>query len=291
MANQFITPGNLPSPALLSSMYLGTYRDQALLANLFNRTVEDEFGGGTGNVVSIRKQPRLEAKKFDPQTGIEIQDVREDIVNVTIEDLWDISILLEPGSREFEIDNWLRQVVEPAAIGHVEKAEALIGEKLGSHSQSSEIDSAKPIAAFTGARKVLNKNKVPLTGRFAVVGVDVAEVLQNAPELLDTSQSGSSAVLREANLGRIKGMPVYESNAVADKEAYVCHTDAITPVAVVPVVPFEGGVGATLTYDGFGVRVTYGYNQDFKRETVSFDHYFNVEDLRGEGSWVRLTLA
>ena len=74
--NTLITPTNVAKAAL------ATYQYNAVLPRLVNRSYVTEFGGGSGDTVTIRKQAKLTTNKFVRTTGIVVQDVTEGSVQL-----------------------------------------------------------------------------------------------------------------------------------------------------------------------------------------------------------------
>lgn len=291
MANDIMTPENPLVLGHLSRLFLANYDNQAILPRLFDRSVETEFSGGRGMIVSIRTQASLEAKLFDPGVGIDPQPVNEGIVNVEVKNLFDVSVELDLADRNMRLSDWQRQVVEPAARALVDNAEKLVADHLGTGTQTASLDSTDPIKGLVGARKQLNNNRIPQTGRFIIAGSDAAEAMLQSDQLIKADQAGDQQALRQANIGRILGMPVYESIFADPKDVYVCQKDALTFVNIVPVVPPGAASGSVATANGIGIRVVYDYDAAKKIEYVSWDHWVEVTNLRGFKSWVKATLS
>ena len=280
--NEFITPSNVSRAAL------GFWQEAQVLCGLFNRAYETDFGGGSGDTITIRKQASLTAGLFSRTTGIDVQDVVEDKVTVTVNDIYDVSVEVTQEQWDMDVFDFNWQVAEPAGRALARKAESLIGAKLHAKSATSDLDPADVMGSLVAARAGLNKAEVPLDNRFLVVGSDAAAVLLSDQQFLDASKAGSSEGLRSASLGRVLGMDVYESVVVTADEAYICHKDALTFVSIVPQVARGTTEGATSTYDGLGLRTVFSYDINKKQDIVSFDSYYEVADLRGSTAFVRL---
>jgi hypothetical protein len=297
MPNKFITPGSLTSPSKLARLALGVWRDNAVLPSLFDRTVQQEFGGGSGQKVSIRKQASLTANKFNRTNGISVQAVTEGVLEVEVNDIYDVSVEILQEQWDFDITDWRFQVVEPAAKALVRNAENVIAARLAANSTNTvtmkrvATDANGPVDAFIDARKILSDSEVPLDNRFVITGSGVAAEALRSDQFLRTDYAGDSNAFRQAQIGRVLGMPVFESVVIGANEAYVCHRDALSVISLVPERPKGAAVAATESYDGVGFRSVFSYDQKYKKDIWSLDHYLECAGLRGDSAFVKITLA
>lgn len=285
MANTLITP------TLISRQALGFWQNSQVLCNMFNRAYESEFGGGRGDTVTIRTQASLTASLFVRGSGVTVQDVTEGSVTVTVSDLYDVSVQVTQEEWDFDIEDFGWQIVEPAGRALARQAESLIAAELASQGTPPAGALNNPLPAILAARTSLNASEVPLEGRFLIVGTDVAAALLGNAQFLNANQAGDSGALRDARIGRIFGMDVYESVVVTAAEAYVCHPDALTFVSIVPQIARGASSAATSNYDGLGLRTTFGYDLNTKQDLISFDSYYQVAPLRGDPAYVRIAYA
>jgi hypothetical protein len=284
MANTLITPTNVSKAAL------GFWQNSQMLCGLFNRVYETEFGGGSGDTITIRKQASLTAAAFDRATGVVVQDVTESSLTVTVDTIYDVTVQVLQEQWDFDLFDFNWQVAEPAGRALSRQAERLVAAALTAHGTTTDLVTANPVKSIIGARTALNKKEVPLEDRFLIVGSDAAALLLGDPLFLKANENGSDQALRAANLGRILGMDVYESVVVPSDEAYVCHKDALTFVSIVPQVARGTSDGAVGTYDGLGLRTVFGYDQSKKQDMISFDSYYEVASLRGNDAFVKLKI-
>ena len=285
MANALLTP------TLISKQALGFWQNAAQLPMLFNRAYESEFGGGTGDTVTIRKQASLTASLYDRANGLQIQDVVESSVTVTVDKLYDVSVEILQEQWDFEVADFGWQVAEPAGRALSRMAESLVATKLGTHSGPLAVDQVDIIDGFIDARAGLNDAEVPLDQRFILVSTEAAAMLLKDPNFLKANEAGDAGALREARIGRFIGMDVYENVLLAANSAYVCHKDALTFVSIVPQLSRGAANGSTGSYDGLGLRTVFGYDQDQKKDTISFDSYYEIADLRGEVAYAALAIT
>jgi hypothetical protein len=283
MPNTFITPD------IVAKASLGFWQNMAVLPNLFNRQYESEFSGYVGDTITIRKQASLTASRFSPATGIVLQDVIESSMTVTIGQPFDVSVQIDQRQWDFELSEFAYEVMEPMGRALSRESEKTIAAKLAA-ATASPMDPLKPLEAIINARKELNKAEVPLDNRFMVVGAGVAATLIGSPQFLQAQQAGGTDAFREATIGRLFGMPVYESVVIDEADSYVCHKDCLTIVSIVPVIPRGIVDGAATSYDGLGIRVLFSYDQLKKKDIISADVYFEAATLRGTPAFRRLTM-
>ena len=278
MANTLITPQNVARAALASYQY------NAVLPRVVNRNYVTEFGGGSGDTVTIRKQATLQANLFDRTTGIVTQDITEGSVQLTVSDIFDISAVIIQEQWDMELTDFNYQVSEPAGKAMVRKSEEVIATELAKVNASNvvEFDPAAPMAAFIGARAKMNVAEVPADDRVWVLGVDVAAALLGTDNLLKANEAGDAGALRSASIGRLLGSPVVESVVVPADSGYLVQREAITYVSITPAMPRGSASGSVQTYDSQAMRVVFGYDQNRKQDTVSFDAYLQAKLIRSE---------
>lgn len=221
---------------------------------------------------------------------MQVQDIVESSITVTVSDLYDVSVQITQEQWDFDVENFGWQVAEPAGRALARQAETLIAASLGAQATPGDIVQTDPVKAFLAARTSMNKAEVPLDGRFTVVGSDVAGLLLGDDRFLKANENGSDQALRNAQIGRMFGMDVYESVVVAADEAYVCIPEALTFVSIVPQVARGTSDGAASSYDGLGLRTVFGYDMAKKQDLVSFDAYYEVAPLRGDDGFRRLKI-
>ena len=107
---------------------------------------------------------------------------------------------------------------------------------------------------------MLRLRGVPQGGIVCIVGVDMYAALLDANLLVDASSSGSTAALREAQIGRLRGFTIVESTRIADDEIVAFHRDAFTLSVKPETIPAGAGFGAIVTGGGFGLRYLRGFD-------------------------------
>ena len=285
MANTLLTP------TLISKSVLGFWQESNILTGLFNRAYESEFGGGSGDTVTIRKQPSLTATAYNRTNGLVIQDVVESSITVTVDTLYDVSVEILQEEWDMDVADFNWQVAEPAGRALARTAETLVSAQMAAHASPITVPQVELLDGLTDARTAMNKLEVPMDQRFIAVSSDVGGMLLKDPQFRKYNEAGDANALRSAMIGRILNMDVYESPVLTALDAYVCHKDSLTFASIVPQLSKGAANGSVGTYDGLGLRTVFGYDQNLKKDIISFDAYYEVAPLRGETAYTRLIVT
>ena len=110
-----------------------------------------------------------------------------------------------------------------------------------------------------------------------------ADLLGNELFVSADKVGDEGTALREASLGRKFGMDVYTDQNIAKTGDYVpsiaFHKNAMALVTRSLALPQGAAKSAIMNYDGFGLRVVYGYDMQTKTDTVSIDMLCGVKLL------------
>jgi hypothetical protein len=126
------------------------------------------------------------------------------------------------------------------------------------------------------ARKFLRKHGVPRDGLVAIAGTEAIARALKDPTLIDANRSGDSNTLREAEIGRIAGFSLYESDVIDDDSIYLFHPTAFPTVFRAPAparsVPFSASVS------GGGIAMSYweSLNSDNDSDRAFLGTFFGV---------------
>ena len=110
--------------------------------------------GKKGDVVQIKKPAVYSAKEFTSQ--INVQDVKENSVLVTLDKIADVSVELTAKEMALNLEDFTRQVVAPAAVAIAEKINLRITPEL-----NFEYDNAMERGA--NISELLKKTAIPET--------------------------------------------------------------------------------------------------------------------------------
>lgn len=284
MANIFLTP------SVIAQAALATLYETTVMAQLVHRDYSDEFAAKIGDTVTVRKPAVFEAKEFDPETGIEIQNATETGVPVKLNHHADTSFQITSKDLTLSIDNFRQRLLDPALESISQKIDRDILAFRSDITQTIPGSKAgrkwfKP-EALIDANTMLNKNSVPLLDRHAVIGPVTQGEWLDSDLLKNHNSSGDTEALREAHLGRrLFGFDPYwtqnitEPTGTGSEIGVAFHRTAVALVTRPLELPMGSSNAAIENYKGFGIRVVIGYDQKYKTDTVSVDCLYGVKTL------------
>lgn len=273
MANEFVTTKNIARQTLVELI------NNLVMPNLCYKDFSNAFGM-QGDTIRVRKPTVFTAAEFNQGTPVTAQDIKETSVDVTLDKIATVDINIEAIEAATCIEDLNEQVIRPAAIALAEKINA-DGLKEYRHA-SGVIGTAGTtpdgMDDFANARKALNKEKAPLSGRVAVWDADADAAFTQLGNLVKVNEAGSPAALREGEIGRVFGLDNYMSQAIeqhtmgaagtiavdgaATKGATTIHVDGVTTAIA------EGDVftiaGDTTKYLVVGVGALKSGDQDIE---------------------------
>ena len=276
----------------LAAAALGLLDRQSVLAGLVTRDAGDAFTGAKNDTVNIRRPSVLvgaaEALTRDTTREIATENLNEWTIPVKLDTHAYSAVDLSDAELTLDVEDFGAQVLDPqvkAISRRVEKGLAAkfatapaIGTVPVDKTTLNEVTPGAVRAMIVKARNVLNKNDVPLTGRFLVVGADVESCLLNDPTLLNVDTSGSDSVLREAIIGRLRGFTIVTSNDIDPGQAIALHPTAYILVNRAPVVP-TSAQGATRTFADLSLRVMRDYNSKTASDRSFVSTYMGIGEV------------
>lgn len=278
MANTILTPSIIAREALM------VLRNNAVMANLVHRDYANEFVNSIGDTITIRKPATFEAKEWNGST-IEVQDATEQKVDVKLDKHLDVSFAVTSKELTLDIADFSEQFLVPAMQAFADKVDKyLIALEKDVTGRVDHASGALTAADIVDTRKILTMNAVPLTERRFVIGADAEADFLKTDLFINASAVGDEGTaLREASLGRKYGMDIYtDQNVVYDTDhtpSIAFHKNAFALVTRSLAMPQGAAKAATMSYDGFGLRVVYGYDMQKKTDTVSIDMLCGVKLL------------
>lgn len=211
---------NFLSMKMIAREALPILQDNLVAPNLFYQDYSDDFAN-VGDTIQVKKPPIFEAKSFDADTGVDIQDVNTTKVDVTMDELDDISVEVTSKELALDIDDFREEVIEPMATALAEKINSA-GLQLYKdipYYEGTAGTTPDGLDDFANIRKTLNNNKVPMNMRRAIWDVDADAQFTQLDALVNVNKSDSAEALRNAEIGRVYGLENYYSQAVAVHEA------------------------------------------------------------------------
>ena len=275
MANTLLTPQIIAKEALM------VLRNNAVMANLVYRDYSDEFAA-VGDTITIRKPATFKANEYNG--SIEVQDATESGVKVVMNKLLDVSFAVTSKEMTLDIADFSNQLIVPAMQAFADKIDSSI---LALESGiTNRVNASNSKADVIAARKYLTTAAAPLADRRYVYNSDVEADLLSTDLFVNAGAVGDDGTaLKEASLGRKFGMDFYVDQNIpaaasqGKMKAMAFHKNAFALVTRPLALP-QGAANAHIeNYDGFALRVVYGYDMDKKTDTVSIDMLCGVAVL------------
>lgn len=276
-------PNTILTPDIIAREALMVLRNNAVMANLVHRDYSDEFAA-VGDTITVRKPATFTANEYDG-SKITVQDATESGVDVKIDKHLDVSFAVTSKEMALDIADFSKQFLVPAMQAFADKVDKyLIGLEASATNRVSHADGAIAPKDMIEARKHLTQNAAPLADRRFVVGATAEADLLNSELFVSADKVGDEGTaLREASLGRKFGMDCYVDQNIAKNGDYVpsiaFHKNAMALVTRPLALPQGAAKAAIVNYDGFGLRVVYGYDMNTKKDTVSIDMICGVKLL------------
>lgn len=269
MSNTFLTPQIIAREALM------VLRNNAVFANLVHRDYSSEFVAGVGDTISVRKPAKFEAKEFS--NAIEIQDASESKVDVKMDKLLDVSFAVTAKEMAMNIEDFSAQLIVPAMQAFNDKIDKYIIALADAITTNKVVMSggAATVSDIVDARAFLTKNAAPMADRRFVYNSAIEADLLKTDLFVSAEKVGDAGTaLREASLGRKFGMDFYvdqNMDASSAAKAVAFHKNAFAMVTRMLQQPQGAAKSAIMNYDGYALRVVFGYDMNKKTDTVSID--------------------
>lgn len=277
--NTILTPDIIAREALM------VLRNNAVMANLVHRDYSEEFVAGVGDKITVRKPAKFEAKEFDGK-GITVQDATENSVDVTMDKHLDVSFAVTSKQLTLDIASFSEQFLKPAMQAFADKVDKyLIALEADVTNRVNHAEGLFAPADIIAARKHLTDSAAPTTERRLVIGSQAdADLLSNELFISAEKVGDNGTALREASLGRKYGFDIYTDQNIEKTEdnytpAVAFHKNAFALVTRPLALPNGAAKSAIVNYDGFGLRVVYGYDLNTKTDTISIDMLCGVKTL------------
>ena len=282
-----IMPNTILTPQIIAREALMVLRNNAVMANLVHRDFSNEFVAGVGDTITVRKPAKFDAKEFNG--SIQVQDATESGVAVKMDKHLDVSFAVTSKEMTLSIADFSEQLLVPAMQAFADKIDKYILSLESDITNRVHFDGTGAIQdAIVDARKYLTDAAAPLTDRRYVYGSKVESDLLKTDLFISAERVGDEGTaLREASLGRRFGLDFYVDQNIEpiteDEDTYTpsiaFHKNAFALVTRPLELPLGAAQSAIVNYDGLGLRVVYGYNQNTKTDTISIDMLCGVKTL------------
>lgn len=265
MANTF--EYDAPQVAVVAAKLV---KEDGYLSALVSKNYEQEFmGEGTaGRPIKIDIPTTLIARSRDIDdvtSNIVLDEITEDSEIVSLGKAMDYSAVpLSEADLAFNLEDFGKQVLAPQTAAVADAIEHKLSSALLAiprpEAFTAVYDPANPVKYLTALRKHLRDNGVPQDGISLAVGTGIFADFLDAKAITDVSESGSTAALREGQVGKVRGFTIVESTRLDDMELTAFHRDAVTLVTRAPAVPAGASFGAQVSAGGYSLRYLRDYD-------------------------------
>lgn len=277
MANTILTTDVIAGEAL------DVLRNNAVMPNLVYRDYSGDFVPGVGDTISVRKPATFVANEYSGT--LTVQDATETSTDVTMDKHLDVSFAVTSKEMTMSIADFSAQLLVPAMQAFLDKVDGyLIAAAVAAAKKTVAASAAVIQADIVAARQSIVQGKAPTTDRNFVFGPQIEADLLNTELFVNAGASGDTSGLQEASIGRKFGLDCYtDQNCTNAKgtedDGIVFHKNALALVTRPLELPQGAANASVANYDGFGIRVVYGYNMQTKTDTVSLDMLCGVKAL------------
>ncbi len=233
MANNFLTTQLIAREALIR------LRNKLVARQLIHTDFSQEFRK-QGDTIRVKKPATYIADEFGGT--INLQDIKEDSVLVTLDHIADVSVNWTSKERALNLERFGEQVLDPAMEAIAQKIDYDILSTVYKdvpYFVGTSGSTPNSLDAFAQARKMLNINKVPQSNRSAIWDPEADAKFSILDAIVNAEKSGSTQALREGAIGRIQGLNNYMSQNV------VTHVAGTFTAVSDPKVKGAVAVGAT----------------------------------------------
>lgn len=257
----------------VAGVALALLQRSIVLPNLFtSRYGIADFKGAKGDVVNVKRPAILKAQDagFRSRNSIVYQDLIQSKIQVALSRYPISPVQLSDEELTLDIENYAQDVTAPQVRALVEDFENTVAGVLSDADYTLEVvfnpsasdGTEDPRKVAIQARKLLNQNDVPATGRFWIVGSEVSAAISSYEKLLDVDTAGLPEAVREGVVGKLSGFLIVESNALGGDESYFVHNSAVALAFVAPAAPKGATSSAIAIEGGISVRQLFDYDSD-----------------------------
>ena len=279
MGNTLLTPSIIAREALM------VLRNNAVMAKLVHRDYSNEFVTGVGDTITVRKPATFVAKEFT--SVIEIQEATETGVPIKMDHHLDVSFPVTSKEMSLDIKDFSKQLLVPAMQAFNDKIDTLLLSLYKDVTAVAGDPAALPTAIdpIVDAGALLNTAKAPLGDRRLVLDPLTEAAFMKLGTFHEADKVGDNGTaLREASLGRKFGFDTYMDQNVQKDGSQIIqnlafHKNAFALVTRPLALPNGAAKAEVVNYDGFGLRVVYGYDITKKTDTISIDMLCGVKTL------------
>lgn len=252
---------NLLTPSIIAKEAIMVLINNLVFAGLVHRDFSNEYAK-VGDTITVRKPPTFVSNEWNGST-ITVQDAVEGSVPVKMDTILDVSFAAGSKEMALTINDFSEQFIQPAMRAHSQKLDELLAARYIDLPYFTTIGSSADISDIAAIDTIMNDNMVPLDQRRLVLNPTAKSKYGVLPEIIHLEKSGSTAALRDANLGRVLGFDTYMSQNIK-KHTYGTATAAnATGTAGESTIALSSVTATTATFKAGDVFTIAGNTQQF----------------------------
>ncbi len=282
-------------PELVAEIGVKQLQRKIVLPSLVWTNPLTDFGGSKNDTITVRVPAVTTANRRnlrDVDRTIVTSELVEHSFGVTLDKHIYAALKLTDEQRTLDIRDYTRQVLMPQVSAVAYELEDYIAELIegAPYDEPILIDPEDTVPAFITADQRLGEAFVPEDSRVLVVGSAVAAALAKDKQFRHADWSGDTGneALRQAHVGRLAGMNVIRSLAVAPDKAYVWHRTAFILAYRTPIVPEGANAGASFSANNVALRWLADYDYGNIGDRTLLDVFTGRKVVtEADGSFVR----
>jgi hypothetical protein len=282
MANSFIKATKVAAASL------GVLGREVVLPQLVWRDAGGDFAGAANDTISIRVPAYLTARERTLRAAgpITIDEETETKVDVTLDTDVYKGVNVTDENMTLDIVDFMEQVQNPILRAIARGIEDELSDTItgATYALSVNFSKTKPLDSVLDARKKLNDCNVPATGRVLAVGSTVEQYILKHLAGRESGAESAENALNDAVIARnFGGFRVVQCNALPPDEAYAFHKTAFVLCSRAPIVPQGASWGASVSFDGFAMRVIKDYDPLYVRDRCIGNCYIGATAVYDDG--------
>lgn len=282
-------------PELVAEIGVKQLQREIVLPGLLWTNPLMDFGGSQNDTITVKVPAITNANRRDlrnPDRNVVASELVEHSFGVTLDKHIYAALKFTDEQRTLDIRDYTQQVLVPQVSAIAYELEDYMAELIegAPYEETILVDPTDTVPAFITADQRLGEDKVPNDSRVLVVGSALAAALAKDKQFRHADWSGDTAntALREAYVGRLAGMNVIKSLAIAPDKGYVWHKTAFILAFRTPVVPEGAKAGASFSTAGVALRWLADYDYSQLGDRTLLDVYTGRKVVTEvDGSFVR----
>jgi len=229
-------PNTLVTPSMIAKEALMQLENNLVLSNQVHREYKNDFSGGQGATVSIRRPVKFVTS--DGATRVN-QDVEEKNTSITIDQRKHVSWSFSTQDLTLSIEDYSERYIKPAAVTLAQTMD-LAGYNLYQNvwnSTGTPGTTPADFAALGGAAQRLDEMAVPADRRTMVLNPAARYAVAGNQLTLDSVGTMGKSAYEDAMIGKIAKFATFDSQNIA------VHT-----VGVATGTPLVNGASQSVTY-------------------------------------------